>query len=90
MLLVSEVVTNAIIHAHSEVEVAVRLQPHSVRIDVLDNAGAMPAPRDADDDATSGRGLALVEAVASAWGVEPTDTGKSVWFEVPRFDVSED
>jgi DNA-binding NarL/FixJ family response regulator len=85
-LLVSEVVTNAIVHAGTEVEVSVQLTPSAVRIEVIDLESALPVARDAADDETSGRGLALVEALASAWGVEARPGGKVVWFEVPRLD----
>lgn len=89
-LLVSELVTNAVVHAGSEVEVAVRLLAGSVRIEVVDRAPvdtlAPSAPTDHDEH---GRGLLLVETMASAWGVEPLEGGKSVWFEVPRLDREE-
>jgi anti-sigma regulatory factor (Ser/Thr protein kinase) len=85
-LLVSEVVTNAIVHAGTEVEVSVGLTPDAVRIEVTDKESVLPTPRDATDEETSGRGLALLEALASAWGVEAGPEGKVVWFEVPRLD----
>jgi anti-sigma regulatory factor (Ser/Thr protein kinase) len=89
-LLVSELVTNAVVHAGSEVQVAVRLLPDAVRIEVVDSAPVADlqpsAPR---EDAESGRGLLLVESMTSAWGVEPMDGGKAVWFEVPRLDTEE-
>jgi DNA-binding NarL/FixJ family response regulator len=87
-LLVSELVTNAVVHAGSDVEIAVRLLPDSVRIEVVDQAGGAPplTPSTPDDDSESGRGLMLVETLASAWGVEPLEHGKAVWFEVPRLD----
>ena len=86
-LLVSELVTNAVVHAHSEVEVAVRLLADSIRIEVVDRGTASTLlPTEPAQDAESGRGLLLVESMASAWGVEPLDHGKSVWFEVPRLD----
>lgn len=88
-LLVSEVVTNAVMHGGSDVEVAVRLLPDALRFEVID-AGSAPAEvvassaAAADDE--SGRGLAIVEALATRWGVEAFNGGKSVWFEVPRLD----
>jgi DNA-binding NarL/FixJ family response regulator len=89
-LLVSELVTNAVVHAGSDVEVAVRLLGDSVRIEVVDRAPAASLrPSSPDHDAESGRGLMLVETMASAWGVEPIDGGKSVWFEIPRIDRTE-
>ena len=89
-LLVSELVTNAVVHAGSDVEIAVRLLVDSVRIEVVDRApdATLRASSPAVED-ESGRGLLLVETLASAWGVEPLDGGKAVWFEVPRLDRSE-
>jgi DNA-binding NarL/FixJ family response regulator len=85
-LLVSEVVTNAIVHAGTEVEVSVELKADAIRIEVTDKESGLPTPRDASDEETSGRGLALVDALASRWGVESRPVGKVVWFEVPRLD----
>ena len=89
-LLVSELVTNAVIHAGSDVQVAVRLLTDAIRIEVVDRAPVVSLrPSDPADDAESGRGLLLVETMASAWGVEPLDGGKAVWFEVPRIDTED-
>lgn len=86
-LLVSEVVTNAVIHGGSDVDVAVRLLPDALRIEVIDSNDTVPLPVGAADlDDESGRGLAIVDALASRWGVERFERGKSVWFEVPRLD----
>ena len=85
-LLISEVVTNAVIHAHSQPEVSVLMLGSSIRIEVSDESGDIPTPVDADDMAVSGRGLAMVAAEASAWGVVPRPSGgKTVWFDVPVF-----
>jgi CheY-like chemotaxis protein len=83
-LLVSELVTNAVVHAHSEVEVAVHLRPARVRIEVIDAAQEHVRRRDAKDDEQSGRGMALIEAMAVAWGIDSLLAGKSVWFEMDR------
>ena len=85
-LLVSELVTNAVVHAGSRPNVAVLLLPHAVRVEVADEAPAGLAPRDAGDADESGRGLFLLDELSSAWGVDASDDGKTVWFEVPRFD----
>lgn len=86
-LLVSELVSNAIVHARSDFEVSVLLRGHTIRIEVDDQSAEAPVPRDADDTDESGRGMALVEALALGWGVIDRDGGgKTVWFEVPRFD----
>ena len=83
-LLVSEVVTNAVIHGQTEAEVSVRLLPDRVRVEVVDRGRDFVRRRSADDESTSGRGTALVEALSSAWGVEDLAVGKMVWFEVAR------
>jgi DNA-binding NarL/FixJ family response regulator len=84
-LLVSELVTNAVLHAGSEVDVAVRLTATAARVEVTDASGAAIAPRDAANDEDSGRGLALVGNLARRWGVRPAPGGgKTVWFEVDR------
>lgn len=83
-LLVSELVTNAVVHAHSSVELAVHLRPSRVRVEVIDTARDHVRRRDAKDDEQSGRGMALIEAIAVAWGIDSLLSGKSVWFEMER------
>lgn len=83
-LLVSELVTNAVIHAHSEVEVIVQLRPASVHIEVLDRSPRLPVVRSVLPESTSGRGMALVSTYSSAWGTRSLPGGKAVWFEVAR------
>ena len=82
-LLVSEVVTNAVLHARSDFELHVESGQHLIRIEVSDGSTLTPTIREHDDDdAMTGRGLALVDQLASSWGVTPHDGGKTVWFEV--------
>ena len=83
-LLVSELVTNAVLHAKSEPEVVVQLRPECIRVEVLDRSRELPVVKDVPPEATSGRGLAVVSSYASAWGTRPLPHGKAVWFEVPR------
>jgi DNA-binding NarL/FixJ family response regulator len=85
-ILVSELVTNAIKHAQSEADVAVFLTPAAIRIEVTDTGEGTPRPKALIQDGTSGRGLAIVDAMSSAWGVVPQEAGKTVWFEVPRLE----
>ena len=83
-LLVSELVTNAVLHAGSPVQVAVRRRGDCVRIEVADDSPVLPGLRDYSDDATTGRGLGMLEMLAETWGVEAAATGgKVVWFELP-------
>lgn len=81
-LLVSEVATNALVYGTGSVRVTVAGDGPRLRIAVTDDSPDRPALRDAPDDAEGGRGLALVDALADAWGVDPHDPGKSVWFEL--------
>jgi DNA-binding NarL/FixJ family response regulator len=83
-LLVSEVVTNAVVHGHSDAQVSVRLLRDRVRVEVVDNAPVPIRQPRHQPDATSGRGTALVEALSSAWGIEVLAGGKKVWFELQR------
>lgn len=82
-LLVTELVTNAILHARSPVDLTVDLDPSRLRISVGDASDVIPTPRRHSLDAATGRGLQLVAELAQRWGAEPTPAGKSVWFELP-------
>ncbi|CAL9577056.1 hypothetical protein SUDANB120_04972 [Streptomyces sp. enrichment culture] len=83
-LLATELVTNALVHTECGAEVTVRLAGGRLRVEVGDGAAGRPRPyAAADGDGTHGRGLALVEALAAAWGVETGGgAGKVVWFEL--------
>lgn len=87
-VLVSEVVTNALIHAHSDVDLRLRDYPDRVRVEVRDSDPYPPVPTALLDDdagnleAESGRGLLIVDALASAWGSSPAGRGKTTWFEI--------
>jgi hypothetical protein len=81
-LLVSELVTNAVLHARTDLELVLRLTRTGVRVEVHDRSTALPVTRRYDDDAMTGRGLALVEELAARWGVDRKGDGKSVWFEL--------
>lgn len=87
-LLVSELVTNAVIHAGSGVELSVRLLHDVVRVEVVDSDPTIPSPKQSGDDETSGRGLAIMDSMAAAWGIDPLPSGKRVWFEVARLAAS--
>lgn len=90
-LLVSELVTNSVVHASSEVEVLVRLTSDAARVEVTDASEVVPAPREARLEEDSGRGLALVDTMARRWGVRAAPgRGKTVWFEVDRDPVAAD
>jgi hypothetical protein len=59
-------------------------------VEVTDSSPALPQHRNYGPDATTGRGIALVEALSTAWGVESSPTGKTVWCRVAPDDVLDD
>lgn len=82
-LLAGELVTNAVLHARTEVEVRVRSHEGQVHVRVWDGRPDRPlVPRELRAYAGSGRGLALVEELASSHGVHTEQDGKAVWFEL--------
>lgn len=81
-LLVSEVTTNAVIHGSGLVRVRVVDSGQRLRVEVSDDSSDMPRIRHARADAEDGRGLALVQMLAAAWGADSRPGGKTVWFEL--------
>jgi anti-sigma regulatory factor (Ser/Thr protein kinase) len=84
-LVVTELATNAVLHARSPFLVVVRVEQDAVRLTVHDNSRARPRVRRNGNRAMSGgRGLHVIGALTRQWGVEPTDDGKAVWAELER------
>lgn len=83
-LLVSELVTNAILHARTEVTVRIDVNSMRLRVEVCDEMAMAPQLRRYSEDATTGRGMLLVETLASRWGSKLQGDGKAVWFELDR------
>jgi anti-sigma regulatory factor (Ser/Thr protein kinase) len=82
-LLVSELATNAVLHARSEFTVTMELFESYLRVEVSDGNSRPPVLAHVPHDAYSGRGMALVDALSSSWGVDlHAEQGKTVWFEV--------
>ena len=81
-LLVSELVTNVVLHAGTPAELVLRREDGRVRAEVHDRDGRAPQRKRYGLESTTGRGLALVSALADDWGVTVVEDGKVVWFEV--------
>lgn len=81
-LLVTELVTNAILHARTMVRVILERGADFVRVEMRDGSPIRPALRNHGLDATTGRGLALVSKLADSWGVDVDEAGKVVWAQL--------
>ncbi len=79
VLVASELVTNAVLHAELPCQLRLVSTRDELRIEVEDRAHAQPQRRRPDDDDEHGRGLTIVAALSSGWGSRPTPTGKVVW-----------
>jgi anti-sigma regulatory factor (Ser/Thr protein kinase) len=82
-LVASELATNAVLHARGPFTVEVRRCDDRVRVTVTDRSAGLAVPRTLGPGATSGRGLHMVAAVATAWGTGAAADGKTVWAELP-------
>ncbi|QIK10416.1 SpoIIE family protein phosphatase [Streptomyces sp. ID38640] len=83
LLVVSELVTNAIAHTQGEVRLDLTLAADRLRIAVNDASPRAPVkPTSVDWESTGGRGLLLVEAMSASWGSVPLSGGKQVWSEI--------
>ena len=84
VLLVSEVVTNAVLHARSDVFLTVSDEGETARVEVRDSSPVRPRVHRFAVESATGRGLRLLDLLAKRWGVEsdPRTGGKIVWFDV--------
>jgi anti-sigma regulatory factor (Ser/Thr protein kinase) len=86
-LVISELVTNALRHTHSEsVSCELRINGSLLRVAVSsEGAGPCREPSQAGEEDEGGRGLLLVVALAKGWGVRPIDAGRghTVWADLP-------
>ena len=93
VLVASELVGNAVVHtgpdtaedlhAAEDLDVRWEIEPGAVVVRVTDPSGQLPEPRAAEAGRTGGRGLAIVAAIATDWGVQRWRRGKEVWARVP-------
>lgn len=84
LLVVSELVTNALVHAGTDITVRVDTDEQPTRIEVADGSSEVPGLRLPGAGAKAGRGLLLVEHFTHQWGVDSTASGKVVWFTVAQ------
>ncbi|MFJ7900093.1 SpoIIE family protein phosphatase [Streptomyces sp. NPDC096198] len=83
LLVVSELVTNALVHTDGRVRLDLNLLGRRLRVAVADASPRTPVkPTSIGWEATGGRGILLVGAMAAAWGTLPVSGGKQVWAEV--------
>ena len=80
-LALSELVTNAVLHGRDPLAVRLLLDGDVLRAEVRDANPVSPSFSMLDQTAVTGRGLLLISAVSDRWGVEPSSSGKVVWFE---------
>jgi anti-sigma regulatory factor (Ser/Thr protein kinase) len=80
VLLVSELVTNAILHSGSKAELRLVLTDAGLRAECRDTSSATPFVKQYSETATTGRGMVIVDALAKSWGAETDEAGKVVWF----------
>ena len=84
-IVISELVTNALLHCDEggPVRVRIELREELLRLYVADPSPAIPAQRVTGPDAEEGRGLSIVDQIAEEWGVEPQPDGKRVFADLP-------
>lgn len=82
VLLVSEVATNAVVHAGSPMRLTVWCNRGRPRVEVRDDDPTLPRRRTPDPFVPGSRGMLLVDALSSEWGVNRNHLGKTVWFEL--------
>ncbi|MFF8513168.1 SpoIIE family protein phosphatase [Streptomyces sp. NPDC015492] len=92
-LLTGELLVNVLLHTEGGAVLTLEVLPEPVRrvrLSVQDRSSAWPRRRTPGEAATSGRGLLLLDALASRWGVEPRGEGKAVWCEIGPSEVPAD
>ncbi|HTW98106.1 MAG TPA: ATP-binding protein, partial [Acidimicrobiales bacterium] len=90
VLLASEVVTNALLHAGTAVTVTLELGGHELRVEVADRSPLPPVRRQLGPGAPMGRGLLILDSLATSWGVDldPDRSGKVLWFVLDRLALA--
>ena len=84
---VSEIVTNALVHAGTPMRLRVMLRGTALRVELRDGSPHLPHQRDYSSIAATGRGLHMVAQMVDRWGAYPDGRGKVVWFEIVDDDI---
>lgn len=84
LIVVSEMVTNAITHASSSCRLRLSLRPAVVRVEVVDGGAGTPDVQPPSATEEHGRGLHLIAGLTTAWGLDDACDGKLVWADLPR------
>ncbi len=82
VLLVGEIVTNAVVHGGGWFLLEVDVAPTRIRVEVTDSTPGSPRVLRMTGEREHGRGMAIVDTLASAWGTEHLGSHKVVWFEI--------
>jgi len=82
VLLTNELVTNAVVHGGGRFILTAETSGNFLRVNVVDPSEAQPRPLALTSDREHGRGVAIVDALATRWGSDLTSRGKIVWFEL--------
>lgn len=81
-LMVSELATNCVQHAQAGFMLSIRSRPGPVRVEISDSGEGQPIERHPTSTEPTGRGLSIVDTLASKWGVLHRNGRKTVWFEI--------
>ncbi len=85
-LLVSEVVTNALVHAGTPIDVTARVGEDGLRVEIGDGSAQLPVLRHGATLSGTGRGLRMLQRMVQRWGAHSRGDGKTVWFELETGD----
>jgi anti-sigma regulatory factor (Ser/Thr protein kinase) len=87
-LALSEIVTNALVHAGTPMRLRVIVASSGIRVELADGSARLPLRRDYSRAAGTGRGLHMVTEIVDQWGAHPDNDGKVVWFEITEHEPS--
>src|SRR3954470_16853174 len=88
VLLVSELVTNALLHAGTDIDLVAEVDGGGLRVEVGDGSPHLPSRRRYAATAGTGRGLMMLESMVDDWGVTRHRRGKTVWFRLSHDDLA--